>query len=421
MPGWAKRFGGSEKGSTATVIGILAPVLFAGAALTIDGFNYYAIQSRLQRAADAAALATAKELTVTSTDPTVVAAVALRHASANLTRPGDETIEVTTSVVDQGRGVSVVIAKRIEPLLGRFYPERPVLVRAEATAIASGKTNVCAIGLSATDTGAIALRANSRLTAPGCAVYSNSKSTNGLFAYDAAVASAGLICSAGGYGKTGTPILNPQPTVDCPAIGDPLAGRADPPIGPCLENNLSITSGTRTLMPGVYCGGLRVNGPAVVTLSPGVYVFQDGPLTVAGGATLTGQYVGLFFKDTGKPLLNTALLAIAKNSTIDIGAPKTGPMAGILISESASNRSTLHFITSDDARNLLGTIYLPKGILTIDGDKPVAEKSAYTVIVARNLKLEQGPNLFLNVNYGLTDVPVPKGVGPVGARASLSR
>jgi hypothetical protein len=78
-----------------------------------------------------------------------------------------------------------------------------------------------------------------------------------------------------------------------------------------------------------------------------------------------------------------------------------------------------HWITSDDARNLLGTIYLPRGILTIDADKPVADRSAYTVIVARNIKLEAGPNLYLNTNYGMTDIPVPGGVGPIGRKVRL--
>jgi hypothetical protein len=67
-------------------------------------------------------------------------------------------------------------------------------------------------------------------------------------------------------------------------------------------------------------------------------------------------------------------------------------------------------VLSDDAQTLLGTIYLPGGRLIIDASKPVAAKSAYTVVVARLIELFDGPNLVLNTSYGDTDVPVPAGV-----------
>jgi hypothetical protein len=51
----------------------------------------------------------------------------------------------------------------------------------------------------------------------------------------------------------------------------------------------------------------------------------------------------------------------------------------------------------------------------------VADQSAYTVIVSRQLRLSAGPNLVLNANYSSTDVPVPDGVGPLGAKVSLSQ
>ena len=64
---------------------------------------------------------------------------------------------------------------------------------------------------------------------------------------------------------------------------------------------------------------------------------------------------------------------------------------------------------------LLGTFYLSQGKLVIDADKPIADRSAYTIIVARQVQLFSGPNLVLNTDYGSTDIPVPAGVGPSGA------
>ncbi len=76
-------------------------------------------------------------------------------------------------------------------------------------------------------------------------------------------------------------------------------------------------------------------------------------------------------------------------------------------------------IISDNARTMLGTIYLPAGRLIVDSSRPVADQSAYTVIVARQINLYEGPNLTLNANYGATSVPVPDGVGPRSGMAAL--
>ena len=76
-------------------------------------------------------------------------------------------------------------------------------------------------------------------------------------------------------------------------------------------------------------------------------------------------------------------------------------------------------ITSNKARKLLGTIYLPNGNLIVDANNKVADASAYTAIVVRRLRLSKGPNLVLNTDYDRTLVPVPSGVGPQGVTARL--
>ena len=95
-------------------------------------------------------------------------------------------------------------------------------------------------------------------------------------------------------------------------------------------------------------------------------------------------------------------------------------MAGLLIFEDrTASKTEKHEITSDNARLLLGTIYLPNGTLKIDSDAPVADKSAYTAIIARAIELQEGPTLYLNSDYEATDVPVPEGL--VKDRVMLTR
>jgi len=56
---------------------------------------------------------------------------------------------------------------------------------------------------------------------------------------------------------------------------------------------------------------------------------------------------------------------------------------------------------------LVGTFYLPRGSLTIDATKPLFDRSAYTIIIARTLDMFSGPDLILNSDYDDTDIPIP--------------
>ena len=69
-------------------------------------------------------------------------------------------------------------------------------------------------------------------------------------------------------------------------------------------------------------------------------------------------------------------------------------------------------INSKRVERLEGAIYVPNAILEITGTTDVARQSAWTVIVAASLMLTGSPNVFINADYGASDVPVPGGVGP---------
>ena len=183
----------------------------------------------------------------------------------------------------------------------------------------------------------------------------------------------------------------------------------------CTSTNLKIDE-NRTLWPGTYCGGIQIEDEARVFLKPGIYIIKDGELEVRDDGELHGEYVGFYFTGNG------AKVEFKKDSTIELGAPKDGPMAGLLFFEDRNNKKLEKFrIESNHARKLLGTIYLPQGYLFLDGDRDVAEDSAYTAVIARRMEMGDGPTFHLNTDYGATDVPVPDGIGPVGNNIVLSQ
>ena len=158
---------------------------------------------------------------------------------------------------------------------------------------------------------------------------------------------------------------------------------------------------------------------ATARLNPGVYVIRNGPLLVLNDGALIGEHVGFYFDG------DLAMMRLDPRSRIDLTAPRDGDMAGFLFfSSRAALGGALNLrrfrIGSDDARTLLGTIYLRDGVLEVDARRPVADRSAYTVIVARRVEVSAGPDLVLNADYDSTDIPVPNGVGPREGQAFLS-
>lgn len=407
---WRKfgTFARDLRGSFALKAALTFPVLLVAVGAAVDSANLVSQKSNLQNIADSAAIASARELRLGNTKPDIVNAVAQSVAQASLAAsPLAADTSTRADVLEQGRAVMVTLNQPVPRLMGALLSTGPSVISASATARISGNSAICVLALNGSAKKSLEADQNALLTGRDCALYSNSTAANSIIAKGGAKITAKLICSAGGIAGD-TNGLSPTPTTDCPQIRDPLAARPAPAVGACNETNLVVSTGTQTLNPGVYCGGLRITGGAKVYANPGVFVIKDGTLTVDSDSTLVANNAGFFLTGT-----NAVLNFTAGANTINLTAPIDGPMAGLLVFEDRSNTpGQSHSIQSDDARTLLGTIYLPRGVLSIGSKSRVADQSAYTVIVADSVVLTGGPNMVLNANYGATNVPVPDGLGP---------
>lgn len=398
-----------RRGSIAIFFSLSILPLIAVAGAGYDLLAISTLKGQLQAAADAGALRVARELRLARRggyDPTPIARHAAQAALSRSAQPLS-SLNVAAALIDNSSAVQVKVDAVYNPRVLRVVYREPVKLAAKATARTNGFP-ICALGLAqeTSDNATVYLEASARVTAQFCAVHSNAKSPVGITAMNNSKLTAGQICSAGG---THGPKANfqPGPINDCPVLPDPLASRSPPPVGACAHNDEVVDGGTVTLTPGTYCGGLKVGSGAIVTLSPGEYVIKDGPLVVEKNATLIAQSAGVYL--TG----SNATVRFAAESTIKMTAPVTGPLAGLLFFEDrAAPKERVHKFTSDNAPVLLGTIYLPQGVLVIDANRPIAQQSAFTIVVARKLKLMAGPDLVLNSDYGATSVPVPGGLNP---------
>lgn len=414
------RYLADRSASFATLTAIVSPIVLGLAAGVIDLFLYEVHKRELQAVADGAALAAVREASLKGWSAEAAEGTVDRYVAAHLENAGTATalFTVDTAVEVASRRATVTIDQDHFGYFVLGYFKHSPQIRVVSAAVASGSVNVCVIGLDTAAEATIGLNSNAVMTAAGCAVYSNSTAGTGLESKSNSVLTASLACSAGGYSGSARNFRG-SVVSDCPPVADPLAGRPLPAMpGSCTYGGLyEVKDKTTTINPGLYCGGLLIDGNADVTMKPGVYVIRDGSFTVNSNSVVNGTGVTLVFTG-GNPGIG---FEFKSNVEVNLEAPESGETAGILVYQDRSAPVTEFRIESNFTRNLLGTLYMPNGHFIVNADNKVADQSAYTAIVARTIRLNASPNLFLNTDYGATDVPVPEGLGPSGGKIRLER
>ena len=415
-----QNFWSDTRGQIAIIFTLVLPALLAAGGLAIDYAAWTGQKRNLQAIADVAALSAAKELYLANSDAAQVVSVANNFAQAQVALDTNRhaPISVSAQVTNDGDAVEVVISQDRDVYFANMVLDDlpPLSARAVARAVGGGR--LCVLALEETASTALDMSQEGEITAPTCAVYSNATSSAGIDLSNKAQLTADLICSAGGASGA-TSAYEPSATTDCPQVHDPLADRPAPTVGGCDFTNFALknskNSPLQVLQPGVYCGGLAINGGEVV-LEPGIYVIKDGELWINAGAQVSGENVGLYFAGAKTNFY------LESNSALDLTAPKDGPMAGILFFQDRNaNDGVIYEISSNQASVLLGTIYLPRGELAVSSNAKVADQSAWTAIIVKKLTVSAKSDLVLNTGYGQTDIPVPSGVSGTGSSIVLEK
>ena len=411
MQGWMVS---DARGNVAIAFALLAPVLLGAAGAALDFASYSSALTELQETVDAAAIAGAREY-LASKQAGDIAEERAEHAARSIFGNSDRLTSATASAVaiDAEASVTVTASFSFRPSFFVAMFKSPLTLGVASTAQASGGANICVIGLEENDGDAIRLNDSAELVGSDCAVYSNSRDAKGLMVHGGARLQSGFTCSAGGFGDS-LQHFNPAPLTDCPKRDDPLADRIEPIAGACDFIDRKVKDFRGKLEPGVYCGGLVIDGESDVTLGAGVYVFRDGGLQLKDRSSIAGENTGLFF--TGE----NAAVKFEDKSSVSLSAPETGAMAGVLIWQSRASTGVKSFeIFSNNVDELVGTIYLPDSEFHASATAEVAEDSAYTAIIARRIRLDRNTRLVLNTDYAQTAVPVPAGVANAGGAVIL--
>lgn len=404
-----RRVATDTRGGMAMLFSLALIPLLGCIALAVDVSTWHSARTELQKIADGAAIVSARELRIGAAAPEVLQEAARLYAQAVIDGGTSfvENPEITAEISQERDSVTIAVASTVSPIFSRLFNTGLSSVEVRATALLAGREPICMISTDTHTSHAMALFDYARLDAEECGIYVNSGSSQALNLEGSVNMQASLICVHGGIAYNGGS-ATPGPVTGCPRIGNPLSHRdsAISSRSSCSSNSEPMmVSGNTTLFEGKYCGGITITSSATITFNPGTYVIGGGGLNVVSGARITAENVTFVF-------VNGAGAYFAPESSVSFSARREGNLAGILFIETASGDPATFRISSNNARRLLGTIYLPKSKLLVDADQPVAGDSAYTVVVAREIEIANRSRLVLNTDYAATDVPVPDGVGP---------
>jgi hypothetical protein len=372
------------------------------------------LRSKLQAAADAAALAGATRLAV-GADDADKEDLTLKTFEANLTPYLLSRITGSPSVsIDfPSKVVQIAVAAETNPLLSRLVTDELVL-HVDASAGVSEGTPICMMALNPHVTKALTIQGTADVMAEKCAVHVNSDDDEALYQNGNATGLAESFCVHGGHSGSN---FTPTPKENCWVETDPLAktfasdwasaginGRkCDFTNPPQINTGAGVVT---KLTPGVYCGGLTIKKGIVELKTGEIYVFRNGPLHVQAQGQLKGSEVSVLF--TGD---NSTRLITQAGANIVTSPRKTAPFRGLAFAQDPKSiPDKENLIIGGGKMEITGILYFPKQMLKITGNGDVGATVSQFAILADTIAIEGNGQLNIKIgqNYqdqGLPDLP----------------
>jgi hypothetical protein len=387
-------------------------VLMGFLGLGIDvGYEEY-VKTRMQAAADAAAVGGAQELRASGSANLVAAAKG--DAASNGFTDGSKGVAITVNnppatgySTGNSTAVEVLISQNVPTIFMQMIGISSGTVKVRAVALLGSGTN-CFYALDPTASGAFSVSGGVTVQV-NCGVMVNSSSATALSVSGGSHAAATYFDVDGNYTVYGGSSISPVPVTGVMPSSDPLSSLPKPSVGGCDYTSKSVGNGnSATLSPGTYCKGIAVNGGSHVTFNPGTYILKGGGLVLSNGSSITGA--GVTFFNTAATGYSYGAITLNGGTTVTLSAPTTGSLAGILFFQDPSVGAAAASSFSNGASAIMnGTLYFPTTALTFMG----GSSSAYTIIVADTVNFSGGATL--NNNYSA----LPGG-SPVKGGATLS-
>jgi len=382
MRAWRK----DDRGNVAVMfsVSVFALLAMVGGAFTMARVN--TAGTRLQDAADGAALAAAVEAQALEATDADIHDAAERWAASALRNAPNFDGPATTRVTLTKRSpveVSVSLEQSVDTLFAGAVGVEHITVKRQATAVGGPRRVACLIVLEPLAPGAIDIQGNPRIQGENCVAHVNSIAPEAIQLTGNASAGLEAVYVSGPAGPLKQ--FTPTPQFNQPALADPLAKKIKWPAAQPCPTRGAPTKGR--LSPGVYCDGLEIE--AGTELEPGIYVVQSGDVVVNGRGS-HGDGVTLVLLDP------TAIMDMKGNNSLRLSAPKTGDWAGIAIAAKPGPIMATSRLFGE--LELDGDLYLPGHKIALQGNSHIGGAGSRALII-RQFDSQGAPRIELSGGF----------------------
>lgn len=369
---------------------VSAAALLGCIGLAIDVGYLQLVKTRMQSAADAAAVGAIQEFRMNGAAQ--ITAAARADAALNGFTHGLKGVTVAVHNPPSS-GYSTADSMAVEVIIsqtaGTFFLRALGFTSSGVKARAVARlpiTDSCLVALNPSAASAMTLNGSGVFVRTMCGAAINSTSSTALNITAGATMLADSINVVGNYTADRFSTVSPEPTTGAPEQVDPLSYIQPPPVGACDHNNFKVVGNkTRTLSPGVYCGGMSFDGGATITLDPGTYILLGGGLSMNGGATLAGSGVTIY--NTFDATHAYDGININGGGAVNLSAPNSGPLASVLFFQDrrVSGGAASNF-NGGAVLTLTGALYFPTTLVNYSG----GAAAIYTILIADQIGFSGG-------------------------------
>lgn len=346
-----ERYLQNQKASLGIVAALFLPVMIGMIALGAEASAWRMKQVKLSQTADAIAFTAALQKRDGFPDDEILRRGHLQAYEAGLPR---ETLDVSISFREDG-SAAVVLTEEQDRYFSRMFFKDSLFIGKSAAAKASQGSSGCLIALNAFGS-AIQFDGSTSVRLKNCVAASNSASEQSIERMGSATIDILCLMAVGkinGFAPADTECE--KNLTGIAPLRDPLEKLAEPLANEAcyLAKRGRGQTEPDTYAPG-WCEPADLKGDII--LSPGVYVF-DQDVHLSGGS-VKGTDITLVFR-------NGAGFRLNGNASLDLAAPKSGPLKDILIFGRSAG-DFRHNGTSDIA--LSGIIYFPHSLVEMNGN-----------------------------------------------------
>ena len=402
------RFRTDQTGAAALVFGLVAPVLLIGAGAAISYSRASAVRTAEQSALDAAVLSGASLANgATDADRIGVAKAAFDAGMTNVSNHVMQAVSATFTVQPVGQNIVKLTGSANATVSNPFSPfvgGKTINVGTSAVAQSNVSSQTCVYALNNKANGAIDLNGTVNVTT-SCPVQANSASGSAVRSVGGARMSTSSMGVTGNYKGSA---FTPPPKTGATALPDPYASLPFPTAGSCVALSGGSIKASTTISPGTYCGGLNISSGAVVTMTPGIYIFTNGDFKVEGGAQVSGTEVMLAFDGKG------AKFWLSGGAIMKVTSPKTGTYMNMQFMENPTNVAGNTWVSIGGNSQLTydGTMYFPLSNIWVFGGSIVNGNSPTVSMVGDKLWFQDNSTINLT-QLNTRGLPISQRIGAV--------